>query len=436
MRYFFIIFLLLLSSISFASFLEGPFIGNVREDSVVIWWNSDPPIGGRLFLDGRIFEDNKPPFEIHIKGLMPSTLYRYYVVFSNGRRSPKKGYYRFYTASKKEEPFRFAVLADSRGGSVMEIITLSIRPVNEEILSSILNDIKRRDVRFICFLGDLVYGYCDKEEKLREGLRVWKRIVSPIMHKVPVYIAMGNHDTVVHEVKKEGNVYVVDGAIKNGKIIYSENIISDEFVNPENFPNREEENAPSYRETAYSFDWGNSHFLFMNTSYWLAEIKEGKGWKIEEGNPEGRIMDKQMEWIEEDLRSARKRDIKNIFVFGHHPIFPISKRPEYISENLRKDMMERRKRLWDLFRRYKVKACFFGHEHNYSRTFINGIWQIITGGAGAPLKNGPRKDLKWRPEVFKKVYHYCIVTVKGDKVTLDVYGLVGGRFILIDHKDL
>jgi len=155
----------------------------------------------------------------------------------------------------------------------------------------------------------------------------------------------------------------------------------------------------------------------MNTSYWLAELEEGKGWNLKEGNPEAKIMENQMRWIEEDLKSARKRGIKNIFVFGHHPIFPISKRPEYVSENI-KDMMKRRKRLWSLFKKYRVKACFFGHEHNYSRTLIDGIWQIITGGAGAPLRNGSIKDFRW------------------DKVILDVYGLKDKRFILVDHKDL
>jgi len=239
MRYTLII-LFLLSSLSFASFIEGPFISNVRRDSVVIWWNSDPPIGGRLFLDGRIFKDNKPPFEIHIKGLTPSTLHRYYVVLSNGKRLPKKGYYRFYTASKEKEPFRFAVLADSRGGSIIELITLSIRPVNEDILSSIVNDLRKRNVRFICFLGDMVYGYCKKKKELIKELRIWKRVVSPIMHEIPIYVAMGNHDTVVHKVEKDGNVYVIDGIRKDGKIIFSEDIISDEFVNPENSPKREE----------------------------------------------------------------------------------------------------------------------------------------------------------------------------------------------------
>jgi len=73
-------------------------------------------------------------------------------------------------------------------------------------------------------------------------------------------------------------------------------------------------------------------------------------------------------------------------------------------------------------------------------SIIEKTWQIITAGAGAPLYNGPRKDLPWsnKVKVFKKRYHYCVITVDGKKVSLDVYGLKEDMrsFELIDHADL
>ncbi len=441
-----IIFFLLLCSYSAGAYLEGPFVSNIRPGSVVIWWRSQPPIPGKVFLKDRgfrVFSKNRPPFEISIKGLKPASVYNYYVVLSSGKRFPENGFYRFHTAFKGDKPFKFAVIADSRG-------PFSMIPLREDVLYAIFKDITKRDIQFICFLGDMIYGYASKEDKLREELRSWKDAISHIMHEIPVYTGMGNHDVVMYE-KKGPDPYMLDGAIKDGKVITSEEIFADEFVNPENSPEPECPDAPPYKETCYSFDWGNSHFIFINTDYWMAtpkmDIIEKSGmFKLyKKGNPPGRIMDKQMRWIESDIKEARAKKAKHIFVFGHQPIFPISDKymmdySSKVTDALKKDIKERRKRLWNIFTKYKVDAAFFGHEHNYSRTLIKDTWQIITAGAGAPLYDGPRKDLPWLRDVkvVKKRYHYCIVTVNGNKVSMDVYALKSNMkdFELIDHADL
>ena len=432
--------LLFLSFCSTAiAWVEGPFVNNITPDSVVIWWNSFPPIAGKIFIEDKILKNTSFPFELRITGLRPDTTYSYYVLFNNGERRPHKGYYKFHTAFRGIRRFSFAVLADSRG-------PFSLVPVNEEILEKVLSEVKKKKIEFICFLGDLVYGNAKNEDELRNEFRIWKDIAAFVMHEIPVYTAMGNHDAVMHN--SQG--YILDGEKKGKHIVYSEKIFADEFVNPTNSPAPESSIAPSYRETVYSFDWGNSHFVFINTDYWMA-FPERKFWRsskklrpYKRGNLPGRIMDNQLKWIEKDLKKARSSGAKHIFVFGHQPIFPIT--DMYVidyspnaTEEIKEDIRKRRKQLWELFDKYGVDAAFFGHEHNYSRIIINSTWQIITGGAGAPLYDMNNKvHYPWLNGLkkFKKCYHYCIVTVDKDKVELDVFGIVKGKFQLIDHAQL
>ena len=414
------------------AYVEGPFVNNITEKSAIIWWKCFPPISGKVYVGEKVFEKKIPPFEVKIKGLRPDTTYKYYLKLKNGIRLPKKGYYKFHTAFLGDKSFRFAVLADSRG-------LFSFIPINKRILKLLLSDIKKRKVAFVCFLGDLAYGNENKkEEELRDKLRLWKEVASFIMHEIPIYTAIGNHDIVMHKVKTKCGDFMVDGAKKDGTIIYGEEIFADEFVNPENSPSPEGPSSPPYKETAYSFNWGNSHFVFINTEYW-AVYPEGKKCEIyKSGNLPGKIMKNQLRWIEEDIRRAKISGAKHIFVFGHRPVFPITEQESSTTEEAKRQIEESRKRLWAIFEKYSVDAAFFGHEHNYSRTIIGNTWQIITGGAGAPLHSIKKIRYPWKTKVraLYKGYHYCIITVKGDKVLLDVYGIKKGKIQLIDHAQL
>ncbi|MGZ3633615.1 MAG: hypothetical protein ACXU9U_01460 [Parachlamydiaceae bacterium] len=52
---------------------------------------------------------------------------------------------------------------------------------------------------------------------------------------------------------------------------------------------------------------------------------------------------------------------------------------------------------WRILMKHKVTAYFCAQEHLYDRTNRQGVWQIISGGAGAPL-------YKW--DFDKAFYHY------------------------------
>jgi hypothetical protein len=55
-----------------------------------------------------------------------------------------------------------------------------------------------------------------------------------------------------------------------------------------------------------------------------------------------------------------------------------------IIETGNRSSLEEAKKFWDILNKYKVAAYICGHEHVYTRQKIGGVWQVITGRAGAP----------------------------------------------------
>ncbi|MEA3432264.1 MAG: metallophosphoesterase [candidate division WOR-3 bacterium] len=125
-----------------------------------------------------------------------------------------------------------------------------------------------------------------------------------------------------------------------------------------------EENAQLYydywhfpgNEQWYSLDYGNAHFVCLST--------------------ETNMYGSQREWLESDLINA-SQSADWIFVFFH--------RPPYSSGEHGSDLNVRT--AWcSLFETYGVDIVFNGHDHNYERGFVNGVYYIVTGGGGAPLR--------------------------------------------------
>ncbi len=440
----------------------GPFVANVTTDSVVVWWQSTEPAAGKVVVDGGPYEDTEAPYEVQVTGLKPDKAYEYHLVMDSGARYPEEGEYTFRTAPEKtsSRKFSFAMLCDSRG-------TKKEQPVSGDILAALLRDAKARGAELVCFPGDLVFGYQTEEAEYRRQLRVWKAVVSEILHEMPIYATMGNHDVLTHRDQDDFGPYDLDGVMRDGRLVSGEEVFAEEFVNPTNGPRGgETEDAPPYAETCYSLDYGNCHLTFINTNYWVGTrafpyIPGDPCRLYKRGNPEGRIMDRQLNWVRYDLDQARKRGMTHLFILGHEPAFPVGKHVDdamYYDGNatlsLKKDVRERRHSLWSMWSDDRVLVAFFGDEHNYSRGLMGPVgkgwydppvWQVISGGAGAPLttekmpKAGPgeeyvppetphpyrRLDMPWSDAIraFAIDYHYCLVHVEGSKVSLEVWAM-------------
>ncbi len=141
-------------------------------------------------------------------------------------------------------------------------------------------------------------------------------------------------------------------------------------------------------EDYYAVDFGNSHFVELNT-----EID---------------LYGAQRDWLINDLSTASTdTSIDWIFVTLH--------RPPYSSGN-HGSQMDVRDAWCSLFETYGVDIVFAGHDHNYERTVpINGVIYIVTGGGGAPLRD---VDSSSWTAYSEKTYHFCLTDITQRKLFL------------------
>lgn len=143
----------------------------------------------------------------------------------------------------------------------------------------------------------------------------------------------------------------------------------------------------------YSFKYQNSTFIILCCYI----EKNGKTvWH--------KIGKRQFLWLKRTLQKSKNSD--HIFIFVHEPLFPVN---GHIGSSL-DYYPEEKGKLLSILKPYKSKTIIFcGHEHLYSAVKKEGIFQIITGGAGAPLYTPPAKG---------GFHHYIVVKVKGKKLNM------------------
>ncbi|MFC3362008.1 purple acid phosphatase family protein [Pedobacter fastidiosus] len=222
------------------------------------------------------------------------------------------------------------------------------------------------------------------------------KIAQPITAIAPFMPALGNHD--------------VNNKTKEKEFQKPFPIFYDSFNLPGDHLN-------------YSYDYGNIHFVAVNSGFAQGAAKEGKT-----------LMQKESadyKWLDRDLASARKnRNITWIILYAHYPIysFGVSHIPEWQSN------------ISPLLDQYHVDLCLTGHRHVYERhkamrngiadrqedqmvyDHPNGTVYITNGSSGGSLQGLGGDNMPSMVYTAKeKVYTYAIMTVQGNKIIYDVY---------------
>ena len=156
-------------------------------------------------------------------------------------------------------------------------------------------------------------------------------------------------------------------------------------------------------EIYYSFAYSNSQFIALDS-----EIP----------GEESKITGAQLEWLKKTLKNSSPT---HRFIFLHRPLYPDSLIGSHFGNCLDK-YPEERDSLLTLLKRYDVDIIFVGHEHLFRKSIYDGVMQIITGGAGAPL---------YAEEENGGFYHFVLVDVKEEKIEVKLYKLKNGNFTLI-----
>ncbi|HNW45693.1 MAG TPA: metallophosphoesterase [Elusimicrobiales bacterium] len=121
----------------------------------------------------------------------------------------------------------------------------------------------------------------------------------------------------------------------------------------------------------------------------------------------------QYKWLLKDLKAAAASpENKYIVALLHRPVYSTS-------EHGTNDLPVVAEALVPLFEQYAVDAVFSGHDHDYERSYKDGIYYVVTGSGGAPLYE--QKSTSTVSQVFAKKYHYLALSVEPGGLKAEVF---------------
>lgn len=274
-----------------------------------------------------------------------------------------------------EDYVTIAILGDSRGEGKG-----GDEGVNSAVLAKLFSMIREKKPQALFFSGDLTLGLeeedeenYDKEETSSPSVKQgklpgdhWEQagfVYDGIAFKkslenfsslqkthlgpfVPLYPLMGNHEAVGPDALK---------------------IFRDHFgITHEAFLD-----SPYL---AYTVEIGKNLFIILATDYYSRDEN-----KLIEHTLSG----EQKAWLEKTLRE-KSSQFSSLFVIGHEPAFSVLWETKMQPAGLDRTP-DARDAFWAILKKYGVKAYICSHEHLYNLSKHDEVWQIISGGAGAPL---------------------------------------------------
>lgn len=438
--------------------IDGPFVDLVNENSAVISFITNYECQPQVTVGENEYKlDKGMKHELYISDLKPETDYKYSVKVAGTLYE-----HQFKTAPAKgsNRKFTFAYVSDSRAG--MGGGERGLYGTNVYIMRKIMALSAYRKIDFMQFTGDLINGYANDPEDNRLQYRNWKNAVQPFAANFPIYETMGNHEGLHIRFLDPDNT---GRWLRADRFPYetmsAEKVFADEFVNPVDAallsedgsiydPSPKTTDFPSYSENAYSYTYGNTAMIVLNSNYWFGpDVRREPGLS---GNPHAYIMDNQFDWLKGMVNFYESdTSIKHIFVTVHTPMFPNGGhsgddmwysgnnaiRPRIAGKETQHGIIERRDQILELIvnKSNKVRAVLTGDEHNYNHLVINPememypegwdkekvslkrtIYQINNGAAGAPYY--AQEKLPWSKycRSFTTRNALVFITVDGDKV--------------------
>ena len=290
--------------------------------------------------------------------------------------------------------WRFVVVGDSRGGSVTG--------VNEPVLSELVHDILQRDVDFVLFPGDLVFGGGVSCGEFEKQLWTWIRVMQPLYDAgINVYACRGNHEI--------GDMwYTPLDQPPDPNDNYGRRWLN-VFGSDENPLYRLPDNGPD----------GEKHMSYsvVHRNVLIVSLDQYGGTNYH-----------PLHYVNQDwLSSVLDSNVKpHVFAFGHEEAF----------RTLHYDCLDahpdRRDALWLSLKATGGRTYFCCHDHYYDHARIddgdgnpgNDLHQFIVATGGAPFYTwAPPYDGNNGDFVPEQVYHaqsygYLLVNVDDLEVTL------------------
>ena len=321
-----------------AAFGKQPYLQALTDSTVVVRWETSTAQAGMVEYGQTAIYNRKVSHsdltvdhELTLTRLQMDTLYYYRAVSGSDTSAGAT----FHSNVTGDRPFRFFVHGDDRSDRAAHQ-----RVVNRMLLAS-------PKANLALNVGDLTYRGSGS------GYRTFFDAERELMRRLPMYPALGNHDT-----RKMANWFRF-------------------FALPNN-------------ERWYTVRYGNSafHCLDNYSSY-------------TPGSP-------QYEWLVSELRAdSADSSLRHIFVWFHDP--PYTTNASHNSNAIV------RQYLCPLFERFHVAIVFQGHVHCYEHSLFNGVHYVVSGGGGAPLHTRWKAAQPWTVH-REATYEAVVVDVKGDSI--------------------
>lgn len=277
-----------------------------------------------------------------ITGLAPDTLYCYAIRDGEQGAPPtaSRSGFRTAPAAGSGAPVAFVVFGDSGSGN--------------EDQAAVADQLATVPFQLMLHTGDIAYT----KGKLAEFETNFFAPYANLLRSLPMFPASGNH----------------------------------EYETNDAAPFREVFDLPN-GERWYSYDWGDVHFVALDTE---------------------QMGTAQAEWLEADL-AANTRPWT--VVYGHRP--PFSSGEHGSSDDFQQWFVP-------ILERHQVDLVLSGHDHDYERmTPQNGVHYVVTGGGGIGTRSVGSSAFTAFSEA---VLHFVFVTIEGDTLRLHAIDATGAEF--------
>ncbi|WP_017315455.1 purple acid phosphatase family protein [Mastigocladopsis repens] len=305
--------------------VRGPYLQVGTESSIIIRWATDAPVQGKVWyatnphsLDSMEEETTMTcDHTIKLTGLTPDTKYYYAIGTSRGVQAGQTEDDFFVTAPSQNlmpeqvRPLRILVLGDAGRGND---IAASVR-------DGYLKFTGTRHTDLWLMLGDNAYDTGTYEEYQRGIFEMYPQL----LRRSVLWTALGNHDA--------GSA---DSLLQTGPYY-------ELFTMP---TCGEAGGVPSGTAAYYSFDYGNIHFICLD-SFGCTRTPEGA----------------MLTWLAQDIGASQK-DWK--IAFWHHP--PYTKGSHDSDTEI--ELIEMRERALPILEAAGVDIVLGGHSHSYERSYL------------------------------------------------------------------
>jgi len=356
MKKFFILSLLFSTTVAVNAqeLLRGPYLQFPTSSSMKVLWRTDVPTAGRVYygssldnlMDNHVeVTDEVIDHTVNITGLQPYT--EYYYAISDGQNVLSGGdaVHRFRTSPVigTVQPIRVWAIGDHGKGNTKQ----------RDVMNAYSDHVGDDLADIWLWLGDNAYqDGTDEEYQANNFDPQWG--MTNLMKRLPFMGTPGNHDynsiappTVSQNpLLNDGAYYRIFDLPTNGEI----------------------GGVPSGHELFYSFDYGNVHFISLNSEIGSV-LSSSNDWTG--ANPFSSFNGSPMtEWMHADLQA---NDKPWIVAFFHQPAH--SEGSHSSADLWERYMTAMRVNICPILEQYGVDVIITGHSHVYERSYLlNGYF--------------------------------------------------------------